>query len=248
MRALYSPVIRTDRPSIIVSRAAPPPMDSPRAVSSSPLASRTHTSTVLGWETLDVGSASNDTASPRSRAICRESRMRRSSVWSPSIPAASARSVPWPRYVRANDPYSVNRTSAGGASKSSLTICAMRSAPAVCDDDGPTMMGPRTSLRPKLLMAPPRSRTSVGGDCFGTVRHRRRAWVLSPAARLRRRYGRGVWPSCHSDPWGRMTFARASRAALLRAVNPDGLAADQSTGCAASMARASSITWRPVPA
>jgi L-serine dehydratase len=72
--------------------------------------------------------------------------------------------------------------------------------------------------------------------------------LLSPAARLRRRYGRGVWPSCHSDPWGRMTFARASRAALLRAVNPDGLAADQSTGCAASMARASSITWRPVPA
>ena len=131
MRALYSPVICTPWPSIMVSRAAPPPTDSPRATISSPFASRTRTSTVLGCDTLVLGSTAMPKRRPRSRAICSESRILRSSVCMPSMPATSARSVPCPRYVRANEPYSVNSASTGGASSSWRAICAMRSAPAV---------------------------------------------------------------------------------------------------------------------
>ena len=73
------------------------------------------------------------------------SRMRSSSVASPRMPATSARSVPCPRYVCAKLLCSTKRTRATGASMSEAATCARRSAPAVCDDDGPTMIGPKIS-------------------------------------------------------------------------------------------------------
>lgn len=46
----------------------------------------------------------------------------------------------------ANEPKRVNVTSTGSPSSRLRTMLAMRSAPAVCEEEGPTIMGPTTSL------------------------------------------------------------------------------------------------------
>src|SRR5665213_971372 len=58
-----------------------------------------------------------------------------------------ARSVPWPVPVRANDPCSSIFAVSGVPPISARAISPSRHAPAVCDDDGPTMTGPMISRR-----------------------------------------------------------------------------------------------------
>ena len=110
-----SPVMRTSMSSILRMTAAPPPMLSPRTSIALPAASTMRTSMVLGWSYSASGSVTNENASPASRARSKESRMRRSSVASPSMPATRALSVPWPVSVCANDPSSLNSTVFGSA-------------------------------------------------------------------------------------------------------------------------------------
>ena len=61
------------------------------------------------------------------------------------MPATRALSVPWPRWVREKELNRVKSTRASGRGASRRATRAMRSAPAVCELDGPTMMGPSTS-------------------------------------------------------------------------------------------------------
>src|SRR6476661_4593214 len=89
------------------------------------------------------------------------SRKRSSSGRKPRSPPASALSVPCPSPVRAKDPWSSIRARSGVPPTSPRTSRPMRHAPAVCDDDGPTMTGPmmsssETMALPRLL--PRRSR------------------------------------------------------------------------------------------
>ena len=71
--------------------------------------------------------------------------MRGSSTSMPSVPATSARSVPCPRIVFANAECSSKRASTGSSSRSSRATRESRQAPAVCEDEGPTMTGPTMS-------------------------------------------------------------------------------------------------------
>ena len=72
-------------------------------------------SMVLGWSYSASGSVVNENESPAACASSNESRMCKSSVASPSIPATSALSVPWPTSVWANDPSRWNATAFGSA-------------------------------------------------------------------------------------------------------------------------------------
>ncbi len=92
----YSPVSSTAMPLSRVMRAAPPPMDSPRTTVSWPVASVTRMSTVLEWSVASSSTGTNAKCSPACSASAKESRMRTSSAAKPSMPASSARSVPWP--------------------------------------------------------------------------------------------------------------------------------------------------------
>ena len=66
----------------------------------------------------------------------------------PSNPATSARSVPWPWPVAAKEPESAMFAVFGVPSPSSLrAMRPMRTAPAVCEELGPTITGPRISNR-----------------------------------------------------------------------------------------------------
>ena len=78
----------------------------------------------------------------------RRRRTRGSSVASPRMPATSALSVPWPDPVAAKEPYRVKTARSGCSPKSFRAMEARAKAPAVCELDGPTMMGPIMSLRP----------------------------------------------------------------------------------------------------
>ena len=52
----------------------------------------------------------------------------------------------------ANEPYSVNSARAGAAASRLRAMRAMRSAPAVWELEGPTMMGPTMSANPSVSM------------------------------------------------------------------------------------------------
>ena len=61
------------------------------------------------------------------------------------MPANKARSVPCPRYVCAKLFHNVNWTFVIDPSRREAATWAQRSAPAVCEDEGPTMIGPNIS-------------------------------------------------------------------------------------------------------
>lgn len=58
------------------------------------------------------------------------------------MPATSALSVPWPRYVSEKEPYNIKSTFTTGSFKIWLAMSAMQKAPAVLELDGPVMIGP----------------------------------------------------------------------------------------------------------
>ena len=63
----------------------------------------------------------------------------------PSRPATSARSVPWPVPVAAKEPWSSSSARRGVLPSSLRVRNPILAAPAVWDDDGPTIMGPMIS-------------------------------------------------------------------------------------------------------
>ncbi len=69
-------------------------------------------------------------------------------------PATSARSVPWPRPVSAKEPYNPMSAFTGGSPKRVRAIRPMRTAPAVWELEGPTIIGPRIS-KISSMSAPP---------------------------------------------------------------------------------------------
>ena len=77
-----------------------------------------------------------------------------SSTAMPIRPAISARSVPCPRYVRANDPESVMTAFAISSSISPRAARPMRAAPAVCELEGPIITGPIMSNMSKGMPPP----------------------------------------------------------------------------------------------
>ena len=147
-----SPVTFTSMPSMRVTTAAPPPTLTPRTSSAPPSASTMRASTVLGCSTAASRSQQNEKASPAACARSNESRTPRSSGSRPKRPAMSALSVPWPDCVCANEPYSVNSARTGAAASRLRAMRAMRSAPAVWELEGPTMMGPTMSANPNVSM------------------------------------------------------------------------------------------------
>ena len=151
------PEMSTSTPSMRRIAAAPPPTLTPRTSIRSPPASTMRMSTVLGCSTPAASACAsvarvNANSSPAPFAKKNESRMRRSSASSPSKPATRALSVPCPVPVWANEPYSVMSACAGAAESRRRAIRAMRSAPAVCELEGPTMMGPMISRSPRGSM------------------------------------------------------------------------------------------------
>ena len=134
-------------------RTRPPPRDSPVTDMRVPSVPSIEMVTVLGWRPVPASEGTNSKSRPSSRASSNESRTRTSSGARPKIPATSARSVPCPRYVRANELYSVNVTRARGEGPSERATSAILSAPAVCEEEGPTMMGPRISNADVVIMA-----------------------------------------------------------------------------------------------
>src|SRR3954466_6151812 len=77
--------------------------------------------------------------------ISSASRSRSSSGRKPIRPPAIALSVPWPSPVRAKEPCSSLRARSGAPPINPRARRPSRHAPAVCDDDGPTMTGPMMS-------------------------------------------------------------------------------------------------------
>ena len=178
-----SPVMSTSMPSMRRMTAAPPPMLTPRTSSVSPPSSRISMSTVLGCSTSSAPFArpptppssvarTNRTPRPASCARSNESRMPRSSAESPSMPATRALSVPCPVPVCANEPCSVNVTCLGRVPHSRRAMRAMASAPAVCELEGPTMIGPMMSRSPNVFTV------VLSADAFAAV------CIFAPAAFL----------------------------------------------------------------
>ena len=128
--------------------AAPPPMETPRISRVRPSRLSQRMSTVLGWATSVVVSQMISTDTPAAFARAKASATRGSSVASPRMPATSALSAPWPDPVAAKEPYRVKTARSGCSPKSFRAMEARAKAPAVCELDGPTMMGPIMSLRP----------------------------------------------------------------------------------------------------
>src|SRR3954469_19851007 len=79
----------------------------------------------------------------------------------PIRPPAIALSVPCPSPVRANEPCSSMRARSGVPPISPRARSPSRHAPAVCDDDGPTMTGPMMSS--SETMTSPRLSPARGG-------------------------------------------------------------------------------------
>src|SRR3954466_4718095 len=77
--------------------------------------------------------------------ISSASRSRSSSGRKPIRPPAIALSVPWPSPVRAKEPCSSLRARSGAPPINPRARRPSRHAPAVCEDDGPTMTGPMMS-------------------------------------------------------------------------------------------------------
>ena len=94
-----------------------------------------------------------------------------SSTCIPRSPATSARSVPCPLPVAANEPCIYIFASATGSPRSLLDMSPILTAPAVCELDGPTITGPIISIRFIFSHFPPKlSRyisniLSLCGDC-----------------------------------------------------------------------------------
>ncbi len=68
----------------------------------------------------------------------------------PSSPPTMARWVPWPSPVAAKEPCSRIVARSGVSPRIARAMSPSRQAPAVWDDDGPTMTGPRMSNRPTM--------------------------------------------------------------------------------------------------
>ena len=93
-------------------------------------------------------------SSPCSPAAAKLLGIRRSSGFMPSRPATSARSVPWPRPVSAKEPYRPMSALTGRSPSSVRAIRPIRTAPAVWELDGPTMIGPRISKMSSISIPP----------------------------------------------------------------------------------------------
>ena len=143
-----SPVMSTSMPLMRRMTAAPPPMETPRISRVRPSRLSQRMSTVLGCATSVVVSQTMSTCTPAAFARAKASATRGSSVASSRMPATSALSVPWPDPVAAKEPYRVKTARSGCSPKSFRAMEARAKAPAVCELDGPTMMGPIMSLRP----------------------------------------------------------------------------------------------------
>ena len=128
---------------------------------------------------------------PAASASSKERGSRASSGRIPSRPATSARSVPWPVPVAAKEPWSSSSARRGVLPSSLRVRNPILAAPAVWDDDGPTIIGPMIS---KIFI--------VAQGSFPTsmlLLGRRRA-------RTRRRRGRNSFPPSiqiiSGNPWG----------------------------------------------
>ena len=132
---------------MFVMRMLPPPTDAPRTRTVRPEAP-------VRWMTAVFGCARsrltfwNEKTSPCSSAMASASRMRSSSGAKPRMPAISALSVPWPRYVCANDPCRLMSARTAGSPRTLRAMRPRRTAPAVCELDGPIMTGPTMSNTP----------------------------------------------------------------------------------------------------
>src|SRR5690348_4086120 len=86
--------------------------------------------------------------------MSRASRRRSSSGRMPNRPPAIALSVPWPSPVRAKEPCSSMRARSGVPPTIMRVSNPIRQAPAVCDDEGPTMIGPMMSRMETIRRGP----------------------------------------------------------------------------------------------
>ena len=141
MRVGSSPVNRASSPSMAHTCTRPPPREEAVTSRCLPAASSTFKSTVLGWAPRSTVLPSFSSI-PAASASSKERGSRASSGRMPSRPAARARSVPWPAPVAAKEPWSSSSARLGWLPSSFRVRYPMRAAPAVWDDDGPTIMGP----------------------------------------------------------------------------------------------------------
>ena len=142
----FCAVTRRLSPSISRISMLPPPTDAPVTSIRFPLTPLRRSRTVLGCAPFNWIS-SKVTLRPRRFASSRLSRSRASSAATSISPPTTARSVPCPRHVRANEPQKPTRASATSSPNSRLATRPMRAAPAVCELDGPIITGPTMSKR-----------------------------------------------------------------------------------------------------
>ena len=151
IRVGESPLKFTLMPSSLLTMMRPPPREEACTSSSRPPAVDSCRMAVFGCASFN-SILSKVNASPCSTASAKLSGMWMSSGFMPSRPATSARSVPWPVPVAANEPESVIFAVAGCPPSSRRAISPIRTAPAVWELEGPTMTGPRIS---KMFMEAP---------------------------------------------------------------------------------------------
>ena len=144
MRVGSSPVKRASSPSMAHTCTRPPPREEAVISSRFPAASSTRSSTVLGWAPRRAARP-RVSSIPAASASSKERGSRASSGRMPSRPATSARSVPWPVPVAAKEPWSSSSARRGVLPSSLRVRNPILAAPAVWDDDGPTIMGPMIS-------------------------------------------------------------------------------------------------------
>ena len=99
---------------------------------------------VLGWASL-TSLFLNSKSSPISFAISKLSGILISSGSKPKRPATNALSVPCPLPVAANEPDNIISAFTGFSPSSLAVISPILQAPAVCELDGPTIIGPSIS-------------------------------------------------------------------------------------------------------
>ena len=122
----------------------PPPREEAVTSSRFPAASSTRSNTVLGWAPRRAARP-RVSSIPAASASSKERGSRASSGRIPSRPATSARSVPWPVPVAAKEPWSSSSARRGVLPSSLRVRNPILAAPAVWDDDGPTIIGPMIS-------------------------------------------------------------------------------------------------------
>ena len=106
---------------------------------------------MFGWASL-TSLCLISKSSPKPPANSKLSGILISSGSKPKSPATIALSVPCPLPVAANEPESIISALIGFSPKSFAVIRPILQAPAVCELDGPTIIGPSISKTLKLLL------------------------------------------------------------------------------------------------